>query len=95
MVQAHSFVPVETMKASWLMPSCFAVKTEFSLDPCSRITTVVFHPELGWAEALADAIVQLSEMPNDMRQMMGARARDFAREHFDYEVTARRLAARF
>ena len=46
-------------------------------------------------KALAEAIIQLSELSTNARQRMGKRAQAFAIEHFVYAVIARRLAAEF
>jgi glycosyltransferase involved in cell wall biosynthesis len=45
--------------------------------------------------ALAEAVIQLSEMPAGVRREMGKRARDFVLSEFDYPVIAKRLASFF
>ena len=73
-------------------PIVFAVNS--SNNPVSEAGAGISVPGEN-PKALAEAIIQLSELSINMRQTMGKCAQAFALEHFDYAIIARRLAAQF
>jgi glycosyltransferase involved in cell wall biosynthesis len=46
-------------------------------------------------QALADAIISLTQMPHELRSEMGSRGREFVLNEFDYAGIARRLETLF